>query len=61
MIESELFIDNILPSIGLYSTKLGKDSTPGTHMIFLHPNQSENNKCVGRIISCRDRMHAEIN
>jgi len=60
MIEPELFIDNILPSVGLYSTKLGKDITPGTHVIFLLPDQSEKKKCVGRIISCRDRMHAEI-
>jgi len=51
MIEPGLFIDNILPSVGLYDTKLGYSCLT---------NQSEKNKCVGRIISCCDRMRAEI-
>ena len=62
MIEPVLFTsidDDVIPCTGLYCSRFGRDLLPGTHIVFNCPNT--NQQCVGRIISCHDRINAVIN
>ena len=51
--------DHHIPCTGLFCSRFGRHLLPGTHIIFTQGNNEE--KCVGRIISCADRVEALIN
>ena len=51
--------DHRIPYTGLYCSRFGRHLLPGTHIIFTQGYNEE--KCVGRIISCNNLVNALTN